>query len=44
MEICRLARSKRCTAGKKNFEKPIIGHCTLQGFIIMDINHNLRVK
>ena len=32
IEVCRLARSKRCSMGKKNFEKaPSIGYCTSQG-------------
>lgn len=32
IEVCRLARSKRCSMGKKNFEKaPSVGYCASQG-------------
>lgn len=32
IEVCRIARSKRCCMGKKDFEKaPSIGYCTSQG-------------
>lgn len=32
IEVCRLARSKRCRMGKKDFEKaPSIGYCASQG-------------
>ena len=32
IEVCRFARSKRCSMGKKDFEKaPLIGYCASQG-------------
>ena len=39
IEVCRIARSKRCSMGKKDFEKaPSIGYCASQGVSITDIN------
>ena len=39
IEVCRIARGKRCKMGKMNYSKaPSFGYCASQGTITMDIN------